>query len=208
MSKKFEIKGGAIPVIMSVIKREEKPKTRRKGGTIKQVKSGTLNSNWSAISLGIDALNKITREAFGMWEKQLLAGNKDVSRVQKEVFTFRQVIDDFIKTLSIRAGEEAKIQRRIEALKDHSQITQAARDGVIVKKEKRTDKKGDKEEEVFFDTSMSPDEVISILEKYERQLEHLQRERLSTVIGIGLGVAGILGTLGKEKKKKVKRGIL
>lgn len=202
MSKKFEIKGGAIPVIMSVIKREEKPKTRRKGGTIKQVKSGTLNSNWSAISLGIDALNKITREAFGMWEKQLLAGNKDVSRVQKEVFTFRQVIDDFIKTLSIRAGEEAKIQRRIEALKDHSQITQAARDGVIVKKEKRTEKKGDKEEEVFFDTSMSPDEVISILEKYERQLEHLQRERLSTVIGIGLGVAGILGTLGKEKEAK------
>lgn len=202
MSKKFEIKGGAIPVIMSVIKREEKPKTRRKGGTIKNFKSGTLNTNWSAISLGIETLNKITREAFGMWEKQLLAGNKDVSRVQKEVFTFRQVIDDFIKSLAIRAGEEAEIQRRIEALKDHSQITQAARDGVIIKKEKRIEKKGDKEEKVFFDTSMSPDEVISILEKYERQLEHLQRERLSTVIGIGLGVAGILGTLGKEKETK------
>ena len=202
MSKKFGIQGGAIPIIMGRIKKEVNPQPRKKGVAIKTFQGGTLNTNWKTISLGLETLKKITREEFSIWENQLLAGNKDVSKLQKEVFGFRQIIDDFIKTLTIRAFEEAEIQTRIESLKDHSQITQAARDGVITKKEKRIEMIGNDKMEIFFDTSMTPNEVIGILDKYNRQLDQLQSERLSTMIGIGLGVAGIIGTLGKGNETK------
>lgn len=206
MVRKFNKAGISIEILMKKIRQEINSEIgNHRVRKIASYQSGKIGTDWTQISLGMDVLNKIVREAFSMLENQLLTGNQDVSRLQKEVFEYRQIINDFIRRLGSGAREEAEIQRRIDSLKDYSQIAQAARDGIIIKQEIRREKTENGEDEIVYDTSMTSNEVVGILKKYEQQLEQLQMGRLSTFMGVGLGIAGIIGTLVKGSSTKEER---
>lgn len=99
---------------------------------------------------------------------------------------------------NVKQNDEYNIRKRIELLEDYSQVAQAARDGIIIKQERRQEKVDGQLKEIVYDTSMTPREAINILSEYSRQADIIQLERLDSYLGLGLGLAGMVGILTKS----------
>lgn len=195
--------GTSIKIVTGQIqKRLKKGNTQtKKGRDIRQPHNlGTLSAkDWRNVSLGLTVLSRLMREGFIMQDNEMLSGDKDISRVRRELVGYKDVIEDFARRINFYARDEYDIQSRMEQLKDYSEIAQAARDGVIIKQERRREKVNGEEKEVIYDTSMTHSEVINILMSYNRQANSLRYNRLDSYLGLGLGVAGMVGTMAKEK---------
>lgn len=196
--------GISIKLIIEKINAELKrqnPKIGKRRDTKASFKSGTFKAqDWKMISIGLRILEKTLTEAFEVQNNQFLEGQKDVSNLRKEVVGYRHVMEDFVRRLEIVASDEAYIQQQIESLTDYSQIAQAARDGVIIKQEKRKEIIDGEEKEIIYDTSMTPGEVINLLEEYDKQEYRIRDKKLGNLLGLGMGLAGIVGTMSKESK--------
>lgn len=204
MGLNFSGKNGiSIQIITEKIRTElkrEHPSTRDKRKVIKSYEAGSLcTQDWRRISFGLELLTRIMTETFSQKENEILSGDNDISRAKKELVGYRYVIDDFVRRITNGARTEYDIRKRIDLLADYSQIAQAARDGIIIKQERRQEKINGESKEILYDTSMTPREVIDIFSNYNRQADRLQYERLDSYLGLGLGLAGMLGTLTKGK---------
>lgn len=191
--------GTSIKIVTGQIQKQLKNgnlQAKRERNVKKPRNLGTLSAkDWRNISLGIDALLKIINEAYRVQGNSVLSGDKDCGRMSKNLIGYQKVINDFIGRLHTCARDEAYIQGRIEEMKDFTQIAQAARDGVIIKKETRIENVNGEEREVYYDTSMTPDEAVNILRAYNIRAENIQSQRLNNYLGLGLGTIGMLGTL-------------
>ena len=191
--------GTSIKIVTGQIQKQLKNgnlQAKRERDVKKPRNLGTLSAkDWRNISLGIDALLKIVNEAYRVQGNSVLSGDKDSGKMSKNLIGYQKVINDFIGRLHTCARDEAYIQGRIEEMKDFTQIAQAARDGVIIKKETRLENVNGEEREVYYDTSMTPDEAVNILRAYNIRAENIQSQRLNNYLGLGLGTIGMLGTL-------------
>lgn len=179
------------------------PKTKTKKKSKNTYESGKLKtSDWKNIHIGLKILDNLIHEGFSIQMQNLLAGNKDVSKIQKELVGFKEVMGDFLHRLLQVSRDEYELQKRMELLTDYSEIAQAARDGIVIKQEKRIELINGVETEIKYDTSMSPREVISILNEYHKQSDKLKLEKLDNYLGIGLGLAGTIGTIAKHNQNK------
>ena len=180
----FKIKKDA-PIYKYDIKKKRDLKNSFKTGklTAKDMKN---------IAFGLEMLGRVWNESFNIRYNELLQGEEDVSKIKKDIFEYRYVMQDFLRHIRIGAREEYFVRKRIELLPNYSQIAQAARDGIILKQETRDEIINGEEKEIMYDTTMTPKEVIDILFEYEKTLERLQFERLNNYIGLGLGLAGML----------------
>lgn len=207
MGKKFIGKNGtAITFITEKVNREIIKNSNSivvKREKRNSYSSGSLSlSDRRNIGIGLDILERIIQEGFHIQEQKLLSGEQDVSRIQKDIFSYRMLMQEFLRRLSMGARDEYELQKRIELLSEYSQIAQAARDGIILKQEKRTETIDGEKKEIIYDTSMTPREVISILMDYERQEDRLKFAKLNNYIGLGLGVAGTIGALVNTSRNK------
>lgn len=203
--------GTSIRIITGQIQKQLKKENlhAKKERDIRQPHNlGTLTmKDWKSISYGLDILERIMQETFRIQEHKILSGNKDISKVQKELIGYKDTMNDFVSNLTFSAQDIHSIRKRIELLKDYSQIAQAARDGVIIKQEIRQEKVNGELKEIVYDTSMTPKEVINLLQAYNGQVDRIQHERLNNYLGLGLGFAGMVGILarkdntGKDDKK-------
>lgn len=180
----FKIKKDA-PIYKYDIKKKRDLKNSFKTGklTAKDMKN---------IAFGLEMLGRVWNESFNIRYNELLQGEEDVSKIKKDIFEYRYVMQDFLRHIRIGAREEYFVRKRIELLPNYSQIAQAARDGIILKQETRDEIINGEEKEIMYDTTMTPKEVIDILFEYEKTLERLEFERLNNYIGLGLGLAGML----------------
>lgn len=207
MKKNFNEKNAtSIKFITEKIKRDKNksnPQTKKQKRKMKKTyESGKLStSNRKNISIGLHILERIIYEGFDMQERQLLLGKQDISKIHKEIVTYRTLMEDFIQRLSISAEDEYELQKRIESLSDYSKIVQAARDGILIKQEKRIEVIDGKEKEIIYDTSITPGEVLHTLIDYEEQFDDLTFNKLNNYLGVGLGLAGTIGALVNEDKK-------
>lgn len=207
MGKNFRGNNGkSIEIIKQKLKKEmikKPPQIGNKRKVKNSFKRGKLTtSDWKYISIGLNMLDRIITEGISEQENQLLAGKKDVSKIKKEIIGLRDVMQDCIDRLRYYSRDEYELQKSIELLSDYSQIAQAARDGIIVKQEKRVEIVDGKEKEVIYDTSMTPREVYDILHEYERQADRLQFDKLGNYLGLGLGLAGTVGAIVKSNQTK------
>lgn len=152
--------------------------------------------------MGLHILKKIVSETFNMQERKLLLGNKDVSKIKKEIIGYRRLIENFIDKLTIDAKNDYEISQRIESLSKYSEIVQVARDGIIIKQERRIEQVGEEKKEITYDTTMSPREVSRILIDYEKQSYKTQMDKLDNYLGLGLSLASIIGAVINEKGTK------
>lgn len=209
MGEKFSGKNGtSIRLLTQKLKKEMRSTTPQIGkrSCKKNVfEKGRLDSSdWNNISMGLEILRRISHEGFITQERQLLSAEKDVSKVRKEVVGYKVLMEDFLRRLSLKSREEYELQSRLDLLEDYSQIAQAARDGIIIKQEKRRELIDGKEKEIIYDTSMTPREVISILNEYKSQAEQVKFDKLNNYLGLGLGLAGTIGTIAKNGQSKDK----
>ncbi len=184
-----------------VIKPISKLNTKRK--VKNEFQNGKLTtSDWKNISMGLRAIDNLASEGFSYEEGKLLSNRNDVSKARKEIIGFRGVIEDFTKRLAIGARSKYELQKRIEMLSNYSEIAQAARDGLIVKQEKRIEKIDGKEKQIIYDTSMTPGEVLDILNKFEEDADRIKIHRLDNYLGLGLSIIGILGAIIKNNQNE------
>ena len=182
---------------VSMGKNEDKRKIRN------SFKSGKLSAkDMKNIAFGMEMFGRILNESFNVQYNELLQGEKDVGRIKKDIFEYRHVMEDFLRRIRVGTREEYFVRKRIELLPDYTRISQAARDGIILKKDTRQEIIDGEAKEITYDTTMTPKEVIDILYQYEKTLERLQFERLNNYIGLGLGLAGTLGIMTNGYKNK------
>lgn len=182
---------------VSMGKNEDKRKIRN------SFKSGKLSAkDMKNIAFGMEMFGRILNESFNVQYNELLQGEKDVGRIKKDIFEYRHVMEDFLRRIRVGTREEYFVRKRIELLPDYTRISQAARDGIILKKDTRQEIIDGEAKEITYDTTMTPKEVIDILYQYEKTIERLQFERLNNYIGLGLGLAGTLGIMTNGYKNK------
>ena len=207
MDLHFNGKNGiSAKLITSKIKKEASRDNKEKKRKIRNsFKSGKLSAkDMKSIALGLEMLGRIINEFYNNQYSELLQGDKDVSKFRKDIIEFRDIMADFLRRIKVGAREEYFVRKRIELLPNYSQIAQAARDGVILKKDTRHEIINGEEKEITYDTTMTPKEVIDVLYHYEKTLERLQFERWNNYIGLGLGLAGTLGIMTNGDKNKTK----
>ena len=207
MEKNLRGKNGiSIKLISQKLKTEIGKKTPQIGNKRKiknSFKRGKLTtSDWKYINIGLNMLDRIVNEGISVQENQLLAGKKDVSKIKKEILGLKDVMQDCIERLKMCSRDEYELRKSIELLSDYSQIVQAARDGIILKQEKRVEIVDGKEKELIYDTSMTPREVYEILSGYEGRADRLQFDKLRNYLGLGLGLAGTVGVIVKSNQTK------
>lgn len=217
MSRNLKGKNGiSIEIIakkiqMELNRKELKTKENNKKSIDKnKITGGKLSTkDWQNIALGMDILTRISRDKFDEQEKLLTIEEKDVSKLRKELVGYRGIIEETLKRLSIGAIDEYEISKKINMLLKYTKVTQAARDGVILKQEKRREKVDGKVKEITYDTSMSSREVIDIFKDYQHELDRNADKKVSLYLSLGLGIAGMLGAIasdGKSKDETMKNG--
>lgn len=205
MDLRFNGKNGiSARLITEKIKKEvSRGKNEDKRKIRNSFKSGKLSAkDMKNIAFGMEMLGRILNESFNVQYNELLQGEKDVGRIKKDIFEYRHVMEDFLRRIRVGTREEYFVRKRIELLPDYTRISQAARDGIILKKDTRQEIIDGKVKEITYDTTMTPKEVIDILYQYEKTIERLQFERLNNYIGLGLGLAGTLGIMTNGYKNK------
>ena len=201
MNLNYNMKNGVLLKMLTRKKDNKGNNEYRKKKIKRPSKLARLSSNdIKNISMGLDMLGRMTREYFEVIINQLLSGQYDVSRAKKEIVGYRYVIDDLFRRLSVYTKKEYFMQKEIETLPDYYQIAQAARDGILVKQKKREEIVDGRPKEVLYDTAISQSEAIETVVNYERTSEKIQYEKLNSYLGIGLGVAGLIGTIYRMDK--------
>ena len=148
--------------------KSEVKKTIRKPKKISE-KSGILkSSDWSNISIGLEMMGRITNEKIVELYNSLLAGNEDVEKTKVNLFMYQQIINDFFKKLRKTSRIEYNSRLEMEMLEQYPRIAEAARDGVLVRQEKRIEVIDGAEKELRYDVPITEREVIRILRDYEK----------------------------------------
>ena len=148
--------------------KSEVKKTIRKPKKISE-KSGILkSSDWSNISIGLEMIGRITNEKIVELYNSLLAGNEDVEKTKVNLFMYQQIINDFFKKLRKTSRIEYNSRLEMEMLEQYPRIAEAARDGVLVKQEKRIEVIDGTEKEFKYDVPITETEVIRMLRDYEK----------------------------------------
>ena len=207
--------GTTIKLITSKIEKEldrtKKNRTRKKRKNINSYKFGKLSvSDLENVGIGIDLFERMLRYEFDQQELKLISGEEDISKIRKDVVGYRNIIENIVRRISLLAREEFEITSRVESLSEKYDIAQAARDGILLKKETRAENVDGKEKIVEYDTSMSVNEILQILDEYERELVKIKYKKLDNYMGLGLGLAGTIGAIFKsnrnEENKEIKVG--
>ena len=210
MDKKYTGKDGiSIKLITNKIEKEigkkHEGKKKSKVGLRKTYKSGTLKSDdMKKISIGLSLLFSLYDNGIYSQRDKFELGDIDISKTKAGIWNFRHVLDHCLLNAQRLSSKEYEYKRELEILESCSDIAQAARDGIILKKESRKEKIDGKEKDVFYDTSMTDSEVIRKIEEYEKMSYSIENNKLKNYIELGFAAAGILGTLSKTIKESKK----
>lgn len=158
-------------------------------------KFGKLSAkNWKTIIIGLEILQRVTRDGLEMQNETLLSG-EDVSIWKKELLGYRYIINDVVSRLYYLARDEYELAKTKESLDLFSQVAQVARDGVILEQMSRQEIVNGVEIDKKYDTAMSPEKATSIIGRYIEQSDRIEYDKLNNYLELGLGVAGIFGLL-------------
>ena len=206
--------GTSIEIITQKIKRElrkEYPtigKHDKKDKVRNRFKSGSLTvKDWNNIEVGMRFIRDIIMGKFNTAKLKQSAGMEDISKLQFIVSEYETLSNKFFNKIISSIRLEKNLQEKIQNLSDYSQIAQAARDGIILKKEVRDEKIDGKIEKVEYDTVMTPNEVIWTLKKYQRMLDRVYADRFDNYLGLGLAISGILGVAVGGEKNGFKKNV-
>ena len=202
----FKGKSGiSIEIITQKVKKELKlnrPKIKKNKRNLKnRIKDGKLSvSDWNYICEGLDCVTKILEDKIDRNVTQKAISQADSSKIQKYVIEYRKLVENFLFRIKDSARLQMRLHEEIDPLYEFAQISQAARDGIIMKKEERIDIFNGEKKDVTYDVTMTPEEVMRILRHYEEQSNQIYADKLVNYFGLGLSVSGIVGLIAKNQK--------
>lgn len=171
-------------------------------------KAGKLSlRDCKCISIGLDFLSQIVRNGFNKLEIELLLGEKDSSKLKKELYNYKGIISNYLHKISKDSYNEYQLHKELSSLNAKSEILQAARNGVLLKQvEIEKTKEDGSKKKVLYDTSITPSEAQRIINDYYSYSEKLAFDRLNNCLGIGLGLAGAIGSIINNRANKDNKG--
>ena len=176
---------------------------KKRAGIYNHFKKGKLDSNdWNIISKGLCVLNALLNEGIDLQKNTLLSGNEDVSKAKNNVQLYSSIANDILNMLENISRRKNETINNIGELELLAKVTQAARDGVILKTETIEESIGENRKITKHDTTMSDREVLDVLINYKRQTNRMEWDKLSAYLGLGLGIAGILGSIVNNSTKE------
>ena len=200
--------GTSIELLTKKIKKElklEYPKIKRKdkkNKVIKRVKEGKLTaSDWNYIYCGLSSMRRLMLDKFDNELTKKIISKEDTSKFRITILEYKNLIDNFMDRIMSSVMFERQMQEQIESLYEYSQIAQAARDGIILKQEEKEEVINGVKKTIKYDTTMSAREAIRIIRQYERQVNSIYSDKLTDYLGLGLAIAGVIGTIFKEDKQ-------
>ena len=196
-----KVKKGLVPNNLQIKKEKRTLKNR--------VKEGKLSvMDWNYICEGLQGISKVLGDKIDAKIGQEKINQVDVSKIQKYAIGYKELIEDFMYKIQDRAWLQKRLHEEIDSLYDLVQITQSARDGIIMKKEERIDIFNGQKKKVVYDVPMTPEEVRTILSDYESQSNKIYANNLTNYVGIGLGVCGLIGLFLKKDEDNKKRDFI
>ena len=202
MSKKYRTPNGELFKIASQKIKNSKGKNTKKKRKASKNSFGKLStSDRKNLSNGLFLLKGMVTSGFSEDRQKLAIGEQDVSKIHKCILVYRDLIERLVRTLANDAEDTYKIKKEIESLLDYSKITQAARDGVLIKQETRRENINGEQREVTFDTTMTPQEVLNILGDYEAKLDRVRFNKLNNYLSLGLASISSIGAVLKGSKE-------
>lgn len=215
MDKNYTGKDGlSIKLIKNKINQTINKRNKEKVKLRKTYASGTLKSDdMKKITIGSSLLYELIYNNIYFQKDKLLLGDKDISKAKVNIWNFRNVLDSCSRDLYRLSSMQYDYKFQMEVLENYADIAQAARDGVILKQETRKEKVDGKEKEVMYDTSMTHSEIMQKIQNYEKLSDSIETKKLRSYLELGLGIAGILGTLSKailgpkKENKTDKKGL-
>ena len=205
--RSFNIKNGVPSQILSesLIKRPLKKTDDEKRG-LRDTFTGGIGrtTDLTNITIGYSIFEKILFNGLDIMTSNIVTGGNDVSRFKMGLNSSRKVIENFIARIEQYLYEENEFRLGLIKLKEHYQYAQAARDGLLLKKETRLEKDpySGHVKEVMFDVSMTPNEVMRILTQYENNIRRLKSTEISNYIGLGTSFIGIIGMMARERENR------
>lgn len=168
-------------------------------GTLKRpTKLGKLYSpDIRDISVGYSGVRELISNGLDIFSTNLLQGkNKEVNKLQEGLVLYKDTINIYLNRADRILVDKSRLKEFVEDLRNSYRVAQAARDGVLMKQETRTefDENGEKKQ-VKYDVSMTEEEVISALDEYRHILERYRYNQLNNYVDMGVNVVGIIGMI-------------
>lgn len=199
--------GETAKIITSKIKTNlgNKPK-RRTYERIEKFKSGKFkSSDLKYIIRGIEFLQIIGDTGLEVVLRNLNSNDEELKPETVKLMTLLRIgkgpLYDFLNMYKNNMYSKFDTEREIANLENMYEIVQNSRDGIITRKHtiKEIDESG-KENEVEIEISMTEREIAGIVRDYENQLHHIQDNKFTTYLGLGMSLASILGAIYSESK--------
>lgn len=149
------------------------------------------------ISVGFSGISDLISNGIDIFSTNLLQGkNKEVNKLQEGLVLYKDTINIFLNRADLALRDKSRLKEFVEDLRNSYRAAQAARDGVLMKQETRTeiDENGEKKQ-VKYDVSMTEEEVISALDEYRNILRRYRYNQLNNYVDMGVNVVGIVGMI-------------
>lgn len=156
------------------------------------------------ISLGVHAIRNLIENSLQVFSSKTLQGeNKNINKLKEGIVLYTDTINLFLNRSDRFMQEQSNLKEYVEELRNTYRAAQAARDGVLIKQESRTeiDENGE-EKQIKYDVSMTEREVLYILDNYRNIFEMYRYNQLSNYINIGINIVGVLGMIQDSLKNK------
>ena len=156
------------------------------------------------ISVGVHAIRNLIENSLQVFSSKTLQGeNKNINKLKEGIVLYTDTINLFLNRSDRFMQEQSNLKEYVEELRNTYRAAQAARDGVLIKQESRTeiDENGE-EKEIKYDVSMTEREVLYILDNYRNIFEMYRYNQLSNYINIGINIVGVLGMIQDSLKNK------
>lgn len=156
------------------------------------------------ISVGVHAIRNLIENSLQVFSSKTLQGeNKNINKLKKGIVLYTDTINLFLNRSDRFMQEQSNLKEYVEELRNTYRAAQAARDGVLIKQESRTeiDENGE-EKQIKYDVSMTEREVLYILDNYRNIFEMYRYNQLSNYINIGINIVGVLGMIQDSLKNK------
>lgn len=164
-------------------------------------KYGRLHSpDINDISVAVYAIREMVQKGLNVFSTTLMQGKKEnINKAQEGVLLYSDTINDLLRRGDNYLQDHRFYSDYIKNLPSTYTAAQAARDGVLMKQETRTeiDENG-KKKEIKYDVSMSDGEVIRTLNEYRDLYINNRYNQAKINIDIGMNLIGIMGIIYKN----------
>ena len=178
-------------------KKDKEEKTKR---TLKDsFKSGKCRTpDLYDLGIGLEATDMFLLSGLDTMKDNMNYGKSNINSIKVGLVMSDRVISQAFRIMSLKAKRKDSLLKNLERIKVDSEISQATRDGIILKRETREENGVEKN----FDVPVTEMEYLKLLEEYNKAELKMRRTKLFDYIKIGISVLSIFGMISRESGNK------